>query len=249
MWTPTVLKRALGQKRVSLNNMRAAVEVLEAIKIPDNATIIEISPGMGFLTHAFLHHTNARKILALEKENKYINELSILAKESNGRLEVLNADVWDWSIYDMLKHRLTNLQVHSWEEVHPNLISVVHFPNTTKGEILLNKLLSNCHNKCGLHYFGRSRMNLIVPEKPAEKLLAKKGEIQRHKIKIEVEAVADIEVLKFFSEKAFVPNVQCVLFGLTPHTESKITAPWHTFQYVIKNLTARKNSRLIEMLR
>lgn len=32
----------------------------------------------------------------------------------------------------------------------------------------MNKLLRNCHNKSGIHYFGRSRMNFIIPEKSAE---------------------------------------------------------------------------------
>ncbi|PKY25922.1 S-adenosyl-L-methionine-dependent methyltransferase [Rhizophagus irregularis] len=221
MWTPTVLKRVMGKNRVSLKNMEVAAGIVKAMKIPNNATIIELSPGTGFLTYAFLHHTNARKIIALEREKKYADELSLLAKESD---------------------------VHPWEEVHPNLISTIHLPNTTKGEILMNKLLRNCHNKSGIHYFGRSRMNFIIPEKSAEKFLAKKGESQRHKIKIELEGVAVTEILKVLSANAFLPNVQCVLFEITPLIESKITAPWVTFEYVIKALTTRKNAKLIEML-
>jgi hypothetical protein len=71
--------------------------------------------GIGFLTHAILHHTNARKIIALEKDKKCVDELSILAEESNGRLEVLNVNPEEWITYDKLKHHL-NLQVHPWEE-------------------------------------------------------------------------------------------------------------------------------------
>ncbi|RGB34365.1 S-adenosyl-L-methionine-dependent methyltransferase [Rhizophagus diaphanus] len=248
MWTPTVLKRVMGRNRVSLKNMEVAVEIVKAMKIPKNATIIELSPGTGFLTYAFLHHTNARKIIALEREKKYADELSLLAKESDGRLEVIHAEIWEWKTYDLLKHYLSDIKVHPWEEVHPNLISTIHLPNTTKGEILMNKLLRNCHNKIGIHYFGRSRMNFIMPEKPAEKFLAKKGESQRHKIKIELEGVAVTEILKVLSANAFLPNVQCVLFEITPLIESKITAPWATFEYVIKALTTRKNAKLIEML-
>ncbi|GBB92148.1 hypothetical protein RclHR1_19700006 [Rhizophagus clarus] len=235
MWTPKVLTRAMGRQRVNLNNMETAVEIVKVMEIPDNATIIEISPGRGFLTYALLHHTNARKIIALEKDKKLALELSILAEESNGRLEVINTDIWEWKTYDMLKYHLSDVKVHPWEEVHPSLISSVHLPNTSKGDILMNKLISNCHNKCGLHHFGRSRMNFITPAKAAEKLLAKKGESQRHKIKIELEAVT-------------ITEVQCVLFGITPRVESSVQAPWVTFEYVIKALTTRKNAKLIEML-
>lgn len=72
--------------------------------------------GTGFLTYAFLHHTNARKIIALERDKKYAEELSLLAKESNGRLEVLHADIWEWKIYDILKYHLKDIKVHPWEE-------------------------------------------------------------------------------------------------------------------------------------
>jgi hypothetical protein len=72
--------------------------------------------GTGFLTYAFLHHTNARKVIALEKERKYAEELLILAKESNGRLEIINVDVWGWGAYDMLKYHLKDIKVHPWEE-------------------------------------------------------------------------------------------------------------------------------------
>ena len=71
---------------------------------------------MGFLTHAFLHHTNARKIIALESDKKYVDELSTLVKESNGRLEVFNIDISKWNTYNNLKNHLSSLQVHPWKE-------------------------------------------------------------------------------------------------------------------------------------
>src|SRR3954454_16238551 len=77
MWTPTVLKRVLGQRRVSLNDMKTAgkylkflkcmatsnlknhsffvAEIINAIKIPDNATIVEIGPGDLYLLIHFIH--------------------------------------------------------------------------------------------------------------------------------------------------------------------------------------------------
>ncbi|CAI2190837.1 8063_t:CDS:2 [Funneliformis geosporum] len=238
----------MGKQRVSLNDMKVAIEAVKILKVPNDSTIVEISPGVGFLTHALLHSTNARKIIALENDKKYVNELSTLVKESDGRLEILNIDVYKWDTYDHIKSHLSHIKIHPWEEVHPNLISLIHLPNTSRGEISINKLLSNCYNKSGLHSFGRSRMNFFAPEKAAEKILAKEGELQRHKLKIELEAIADIEVLKIFPEKAFYPNIQCALFGVTPLVEPRLQGSWLTFEFVIKTLMSRKNAKVIEML-
>jgi hypothetical protein len=40
-----------------------------------------------------------------------------------------------------------------------------------------------------------------------QRLLAKKGEQRRHKIKIELEAVAAAEILKVFPKQVFHPSV------------------------------------------
>ncbi|CAG8668762.1 13532_t:CDS:2 [Funneliformis mosseae] len=188
MWSPTVIKRVMGKQRISLNNMKVAIEAVKTLKVPNDATIVEISPGVGFLTHALLNHTNARKIIALENDKRYVNELSTLVKESDGRLEILNIDIYKWDTYDHIKTHLTHIQIHPWEE-----------------------------------------------EKAAEKLLAKEGELQRHKLKIELEAIADVEI-------------QCALFGVTPLVEPKLQGSWHTFEFVIKTLMSRKNAKVIEML-
>jgi 16S rRNA (adenine1518-N6/adenine1519-N6)-dimethyltransferase len=57
----------------------------------EDCTVFEIGPGPGGLTRALLE-TNAKKIIAIEKDRRCIAALAELVDISNGRLEVIEGD-------------------------------------------------------------------------------------------------------------------------------------------------------------
>ena len=57
-----------------------------------NAHVIEIGPGPGGLTRAFLR-AGAQQVTALEKDRRCVAALQELSEPSNGRLEIIEADV------------------------------------------------------------------------------------------------------------------------------------------------------------
>jgi 16S rRNA (adenine1518-N6/adenine1519-N6)-dimethyltransferase len=55
-------------------------------------TVFEIGPGPGGLTRMLLAETNANKIIAIEKDSRFINALQPLVDLSEGRLELVEGD-------------------------------------------------------------------------------------------------------------------------------------------------------------
>lgn len=82
-------KKALGQHfLLDLNLTRKIVR--EAGDLTGH-TVIEIGPGPGGLTRALLE-SNAKAIVAIEKDARFIEALQPLVEEARGRLRIIEAD-------------------------------------------------------------------------------------------------------------------------------------------------------------
>ncbi|CAG8558436.1 20112_t:CDS:2, partial [Racocetra fulgida] len=87
---------------------------------------LEEQTGLGFLTHALLNNTNAKRIIALDNDKDCVENLARLAEESSGRLEVIQAEnnivskfasnkleaICTW----LQKEKLADMQIYPWEE-------------------------------------------------------------------------------------------------------------------------------------
>lgn len=82
-------KKSLGQHfLLDLNLTRRLVREAGDLS---GITAIEIGPGPGGLTRA-LFESKARHIIAIEKDDRFINALQPLVDEANGRLRIIHAD-------------------------------------------------------------------------------------------------------------------------------------------------------------
>ncbi|CAG8699817.1 28277_t:CDS:2, partial [Racocetra persica] len=174
MWSPKLLNRLpAGKYRLSLIDKQMAVSAAKAINIPNNATVIEINSGLGFLTHALLNNTNAKRIIALDNDKDCVENLARLAEESSGRLEVIQAEnnivskfasnkleaICTW----LQKEKLADMQIYPWEEVHPSFVSIFHLPDRMSGDYLLNQIMQDFYNRSGFQAYGRVRTNVFLP--------------------------------------------------------------------------------------
>jgi 16S rRNA (adenine1518-N6/adenine1519-N6)-dimethyltransferase len=86
-------KKSLGQN--FLLDLNLTGRIARAAGPLDGATVIEIGPGPGGLTRALLTE-GARRVLAIERDERAIAALNEIAEHHPGRLEVVAADALEY---------------------------------------------------------------------------------------------------------------------------------------------------------
>ncbi len=83
-------KKSMGQN--FLFDLNITRKIARHAHIDRNTTVIEIGPGPGGLTRALLTETLAKKIIAIEKDTRFIQALQPLIARSHKRLDIINID-------------------------------------------------------------------------------------------------------------------------------------------------------------
>lgn len=83
-------RKSLGQN--FLLDLNLTARIARAANIAPGATVFEIGPGPGGLTRALLSETQARKVIAVEKDRRCIEALQELVAASDDRLDVIEGD-------------------------------------------------------------------------------------------------------------------------------------------------------------
>ena len=86
-------RKSLGQN--FLFDLNLTGRIARAAGPLDEATVLEIGPGPGGLTRALLAH-GAKKVIAVERDDRCLAALEEVAAAFPGRLEVLAAMRWRW---------------------------------------------------------------------------------------------------------------------------------------------------------
>lgn len=94
-------KKSLGQN--FLFDLNLTAKIARAAGPLENVTVIEVGPGPGGLTRALLV-CGARKVIAIERDDRCLPALAEIAQHYPGRLEVVSADALTMD-YDALATR------------------------------------------------------------------------------------------------------------------------------------------------
>jgi len=92
-------RKSLGQN--FLFDLNLTARIARAAGPLEDATIIEIGPGPGGLTRALLA-TGARRVIAIERDDRAIPALEEIARHYPGRLEIVHGDAVDFDPAPML---------------------------------------------------------------------------------------------------------------------------------------------------
>ncbi|CEG08261.1 Ribosomal RNA small subunit methyltransferase A [Afipia felis] len=92
-------RKSLGQN--FLFDLNLTARVARAAGSLDDATVIEIGPGPGGLTRALLA-TGAKRVIAVERDDRAIPALEDIARHYPGRLEIVHGDAIDFDPTTML---------------------------------------------------------------------------------------------------------------------------------------------------
>lgn len=83
-----------------------------------------------------------------------------MSEASNGVVEVLKKDGYEWETYLDLKQPeyLGSLENKDWSNVHPDILFTGTLPKGSRGEQLLAQFATCVANKMALHTLGRIQM-------------------------------------------------------------------------------------------
>ena len=215
-------RRKLGQN--FLLDLNLTGRIARAAGPLTNVTVIEIGPGPGGLTRALLE-TDARQIIALERDRRCIAALDELAMAYSGRLQIVEGDA--------LETDLTFLA-----EPGATLKIVANLPYNIAMPLLI-KWLRQIDDFAG--------MTLMFQKEVAQRLAAAPGSKSYGRLSIIAGWLCGIEAMFDISPQAFVPppKVTSTVVALTPRAQPLAPARME----VLERVTAATFGQRRKMLR
>lgn len=151
--------------------------IIEAAELNKKDRVLEVGPGLGFLTAKLAQH--AGQVTAVELDDKLANLLkTAISSQKTANVQVMNGNVLDLKIEGKEKYKI-----------------VANLPyNITSA--FLRKFLSRTSSKPEL-------MVLMLQKEVAERICAKPGEMSL--LAVSIQAYATAEIIDFVPAKAFYP--------------------------------------------
>tara|TARA_A100001037_G_scaffold287917_1_gene297977 strand:- start:9965 stop:11854 length:1890 start_codon:yes stop_codon:yes gene_type:complete len=213
-------RRGLGQNfLLDLNLTRRIVRAAGEL---DGYDVVEIGPGPGGLTRALLE-SKARRVIAVERDERCVEALTGLAQVYPDRLTVLRKDALD-----------------------------VHFPELVSGPAkIIANLPYNIATALLLHWIPDIRrldgMILMFQKEVAERLVALPGTKAYGRLTVLLQWLASVERLFDVPPTAFVPppKVTSSIVAITPRSEPAAPAD----RELLERVTAAAFGQRRKMLR
>ncbi|KAI0283623.1 S-adenosyl-L-methionine-dependent methyltransferase [Russula aff. rugulosa BPL654] len=152
--------------------------------------IVEAFPGPGALSRAFLTlpPSQLRRLIILEDHEPYLEYLRPLA-QADPRVRVVSRNGFSWDTYSYLaENGDLDVDIASWEKLHPELHFVSHIPQTIHGEQLVAQLFRCIPEKSWLFKYGRIPMSFILADWVWRRISASIKTRERCKLSVIAEA-------------------------------------------------------------
>lgn len=187
-------KKSLGQHFLfDFNLMR---KIARAAGPFENHVIVEVGPGPGGLTRALLAE-GAPHVIAIEKDDRAIPLLQVIAKKYPGRLTIVHGDAMKTDIPALLAGRPARI--------------VANLPYNVGTELLLNWLEAQP--------YWYDRMILMFQKEVAQRICAPAGDDDYGRLSIISQLCCECNILFDVNPAAFTPppKVWSAVVDLRPH--------------------------------
>lgn len=190
-------KKALGQHFLLDINLTSKIARLG--NITEDDIIFEIGPGPGGLTAALLQ-TKAKKIIAIEKDERFAAHLKDYFKDDLDRLEIIEGDALKVSLVQLLKEQGENY----------NGKIIANLPYNVGTQLLINWLEGEEANW---------HMALMFQTEVAKRICAKTGDNHYGRLAILAYACTDAHIGMHVPRLAFTPppKVESAVAVLAPN--------------------------------
>ncbi len=218
-------KKSLGQNFIFDTNLIDRIVRAAESGNPEafeKGTVIEIGPGPGGLTRSILEH-GARKLIAVEKDERCLNILADISKAYPDRLTAMNVDA-------------TTLDASALGESPRCIVSNLPY---NVGTALLIGWLRQIRAFTGL--------TLMFQKEVAERIVAKTGDSAYGRLAVLVQWLCEAEILFTVNRSAFTPppKVTSAVVRLKPRSEPLVPARFD----LLEKVTAAAFGQRRKMLR
>lgn len=219
-------KKRLGQN--FLVNPDVIEEIIDYAQITKDDTIIEIGPGVGFVTEQLVKY--AKKVIAIELDEEAIKELEKLEYDN---LEIIHNDILKTDI-----SALSNEKV----KVVANIPYYITAP-------IISHLLGEIDDLKNKNRNSISEIILMVQEEVARRMVAteKSPSKQYGLLTILAQFWTDCEIIRLVGRKSFfpAPKVNSALVGLKINNEPKLKlSDYSHFRRVLKAAFSQRRKNI-----
>lgn len=228
-------KKSLGQN--FLTSIPARIAIVNAGKLTQEDTVLEIGPGRGFLTKGLLE--SGARVVALEKDRDLVPVLmeTFATEVENGQLTVTEGDVLEFNPaeYFSVLNPEFKLQAKGYK-------LIANIPYYITGAIL-SQFLSNTHQP--------TTMVVLVQKEVAERVVARDG--KESILSLAVKVYGDPKLVYRVNKGSFnpIPKVDSAVLAIENISRKHFTNTKHeeNFFLVLKSGFAHKRKFLISNLK
>eukprot|EP00026_Physarum_polycephalum_P010206 Phypoly_transcript_10361.p1 GENE.Phypoly_transcript_10361~~Phypoly_transcript_10361.p1 ORF type:complete len:345 (+),score=29.13 Phypoly_transcript_10361:102-1136(+) len=204
----------------------------------ENATVIEVGAGPGSLTRGLLQQ--GAKVIAVEKDVRFLPALELLQQASNGKLTIVHGDMLKVDEEQLLKGE----PKLGWTE-KSNVKIVGNLPFNV-GTALMLKWLRMIPERKGPFVYGRVPMVLMFQAELAERIIAKPHTPEYGRLSIIAGQTCNAKIAFKIPGKAFVPppKVDAGVVYLEPKINLLDDTPLDIVEYVCRQLFSQRRKML-----
>lgn len=210
------------------------------------AHVVEVGAGPGSLTRSLLL-AGARRVIAIEKDRRFMPALELLADAADGRLCIVHGDALHVDYDDLLR----DAPQQAWDTGQPpgaGPVSVAvagNLPFAISTPLLL-RFLRMARTQSGPFARGRAPMLLTFQKELADRLVASPGSPQRARISVMAQHVCSVRIVQQLPSSVFVPRpaVDASAVLLQPLVTPRAAAPFLDLELVARGLFVARRKTL-----
>lgn len=192
--------------------------------MPKNTTVIEVGPGPGPLTRSLLNCEHVKQVIGVEKDERFLPALQLLAQASNNRFKLVHGDILEVEEEELLLHYgIDNIceSEEAWKaSSSPEIMFVGNLPFGIATPLLI-KWLRNLSDKKGAFKYGRVPMILMFQKEVAQRICAPHGTKLYSRLSVVSQNLCHVQNCFVVKGKSFIPppKVDACVVKLVPRVE------------------------------